>query len=311
MFPHLASNKSRSYRRSRKVGECPAELTIVEQAELEAMYAQFKCLAASDYPSDPWKICGAIDRPTYDACLAPTIVVPNLICDRVFAFYDSNEDGLIGFEEFVRGLKILSRPKKEKIAYIFAGYDMDRDGLVSREDLKRIFRAFFSLSRDLVRDLVRSMEEEVTTSGLMHNILTGAQPTSSAFSAPIPRAIHRPRKDGSLMHVVEEENQDYEFGEEEGEVNIGQDEEMTNHNGTPPIHDPEGTLNRDSSLAAEYEDIESAAAFEDLVSAGIEELIDKIFEERRDKTVLTVEDFDQITETYGGFLGSWMDVAGL
>lgn len=172
--------------------------TGFEPPEIEALYEQFKCLAATEYVSDPLHLHGAISRQTFDKCFVPNTHVrpppPNLIYDRMFAFYDTDNNGLIGFEEFVRGLSALNHNKSrnpEKLKRIFKGYDLDGDGYVDRNDFLRMFRAFYALSKDLVKDMVASMEDDMLESNQAANVLVGSQPISAAFSGTIPSGIIR------------------------------------------------------------------------------------------------------------------------
>lgn len=172
-------------------------MRIVEPPEVEALYEQFKCLAASEYVSDPLNLGGAISRQTFDKCFVPNTHVrpppPNLIYDRMFAFYDTNNDGLIGFEEFVRGLSTLNHKNRagERLRRVFNGYDLDGDGYVDRKDFLRIFRAFYALSKDLVKDMVASMEDDHLEANQASNVLVGSQPISAAFAGNIPPGTER------------------------------------------------------------------------------------------------------------------------
>jgi len=159
----------------------------VDQAEVEALYEQFKCLAATEYPNDPYRIGGAINRKTFDKCIYLSFSdrppPPNLIYDRMFALYDTNNDGLIGFEEFILGLAALhTKPRlDDKWKRIFKGYDLDGDGFVERKDFLKMFRAYYALSKEHVQDIVARMEEEMIESGASTNVLLGSQPISAAF----------------------------------------------------------------------------------------------------------------------------------
>jgi len=159
----------------------------VDQAEVEALYEQFKCLAATEYPNDPYRIGGAINRKTFDKCIYLSFSdrppPPNLIYDRMFALYDTNNDGLIGFEEFILGLAALhTKPRlDDKWKRIFKGYDLDGDGYVERKDFLKMFRAYYALSKEHVQDIVARMEEEMIESGASTNVLLGSQPISAAF----------------------------------------------------------------------------------------------------------------------------------
>lgn len=67
----------------------------------------------------------------------------------------------------------------------FQGYDLDGDGYISREELHEMFKAYFYLSMELIRDVVKTMEND-----LMNNFeYQPGQPISSTFTAPIPREI--------------------------------------------------------------------------------------------------------------------------
>ncbi|KAL7270414.1 hypothetical protein RUND412_006880 [Rhizina undulata] len=188
-----------------------ASETGFEPPEIEALYEQFKCLAATEYLNDPLHLHGAISRQTFDKCFIPSTSTrpppPNLIYDRMFAFYDTNHDSLIGFEEFVRGLAALSNKSKssERLKRIFDGYDLDNDGYVDRKDFLMMFRAFYALSKDLVKDIVASMEDDMLEANQAVNVLLGSQPISGAFGGSIPVQARRDRK-------VSEFNEDEEQG---------------------------------------------------------------------------------------------------
>ncbi|KAH0559967.1 hypothetical protein GP486_003517, partial [Trichoglossum hirsutum] len=173
------------------LGQRLVKETGFETPEVEALWDQFKCLASSEWLDDPNRLGMAIDRRTFDKCFVPNTTVrpppPNLIYDRMFAFYDTNGDGLIGFEEFLRGLASLNdKSKEERMKRIFQGYDIDGDGYVDRRDFLRMFRAFYALSKELTKDMIAGMEEDVMESNGACDIIHGSQPISSAFSGAIP-----------------------------------------------------------------------------------------------------------------------------
>jgi hypothetical protein len=41
----------------------------------------------------------------------------------------------------------------------FKGYDLDQSGFISRDELYSMFKAYFYLSMELVRDVVKALEE--------------------------------------------------------------------------------------------------------------------------------------------------------
>ena len=175
----------------RKLGARLREENDLEMHDLDALWDQFKCLAATEWADDPNHIGMAIDRKTFDKCFLPATSVrpppPNLLYDRMFGFYDSNGDGLIGFEEFISGVASLSNTARdEKLKRIFMGYDLDSDGLVNRKDFLRIFRAWFIVQKELTKDAIAGLEDEFTD-GAVRDVVMGSQPISAAFPGPIPQ----------------------------------------------------------------------------------------------------------------------------
>ena len=165
-------------------------MTAFEFTELDGLWDQFKCLAATEWPSDPHELGMAINRRTFDKSFISSISVkpppPNLLYDRMFAYYDTNNDGLIGFEEFITGLSSLRmKGNPDRTKRIFNGYDLDRDGYVNRRDVLRMFRAFYALSKELSRDSVVHLEEEYVEASNTRELIEGSQPLSSAFTGPI------------------------------------------------------------------------------------------------------------------------------
>ena len=43
----------------------------------------------------------------------------------------------------------------------FEGYDLDGEGTVSRDNLRKMFKAYFYITIELVRDVVKACEEEM------------------------------------------------------------------------------------------------------------------------------------------------------
>ncbi|RAL11367.1 EF hand domain protein [Aspergillus homomorphus CBS 101889] len=164
--------------------------TGFENTELDALWDQFRCLANHEWEDDPNKVHMAIDRKTFDRCFVPNTSIrpppPSLIYDRMFAFYDTNNDGLIGLEEFLKGIASLNnKSNDERLRRVFRGYDIDNDGFIERKDFLRIFRAYYALSRELTRDMIAGLEDDFLEGGA-RDVVLGSQPISSAFPGSIP-----------------------------------------------------------------------------------------------------------------------------
>ncbi|KAI4131476.1 MAG: hypothetical protein LQ338_001218 [Usnochroma carphineum] len=164
--------------------------TGIQDRQVDAYWEQFQCLAASPYPDDPHGFKVAIGRSSFDQGFVPNITPrpppPSLVYDRMFAFYDTNGDGLIGFDEFLSGIACIAQGGKELQTRIFRAYDVDNDGFVDRKDFLRMFRAHYALTKELTKQVVSGMDDEFFDEEDARQLIAGSQPISSIFSGPIP-----------------------------------------------------------------------------------------------------------------------------
>lgn len=64
----------------------------------------------------------------------------------MFNTLDSDNSGIVSFEEFVQGLSILSRGTlEEKLRWTFSLYDINGDGYITREEMTDIVTAIYEL----------------------------------------------------------------------------------------------------------------------------------------------------------------------
>jgi Zinc finger, ZZ type/EF hand len=164
--------------------------TKIDKTELDALYDQFRSLAGAPYESDSLGIGMAINRSGFDQYFAISNTSrhspPLLLYDRIFAFYDTNNDGLIDFEEFIKGLMNLQDDTRDvKLRRIFRGYDLDDDGYVNRRDFLRMFRSYYAYIKEINREVVAHFEEENSADGI-RELLESSQPISAAFTGVIP-----------------------------------------------------------------------------------------------------------------------------
>ncbi|KAG0250732.1 hypothetical protein DFQ27_009227, partial [Actinomortierella ambigua] len=158
--------------------------THFDHNELVAMYDQYLSLSTLEQEG------GGITHQTFEMALGPLGLEKNLITDRLFRFFDQGRDGVVDFTEFASGLSVLCKGNfDEKIMYAFQGYDLDGDGFISREELYEMFKAYFNLSMELIKDVVKTMEN-----GLVDSFeYQPGVPVSATFTAPIPREINNNR----------------------------------------------------------------------------------------------------------------------
>ncbi|TLS24351.1 hypothetical protein PpBr36_08498 [Pyricularia pennisetigena] len=178
--------------------------TGFERPELETFWEQWTFIANTEWRDDPDDLYLAMDRKTFERCLVPSggyrYASPNLIHDRMFAFYDTNKDDLIGFSEFLHGLAYRKRP--DKLRRIFEGYDVDGDGYVDRRDFLRLFRAYYVLFKQMHKYILEGLEDQVLSSTEGHQLVTSRQPLSSFFGreGPVPDADQDRVMEGKVFH---------------------------------------------------------------------------------------------------------------
>ncbi|KAK3899247.1 hypothetical protein C8A05DRAFT_18291 [Staphylotrichum tortipilum] len=157
--------------------------TGFERPELEALWEQWTFMANTEWREDPDELGLAMDRKTFERYLVPSggyrHIAPNLLHDRMFAFYDDNNDDLIGFSEFLRGTAY--RKRKDRLRRVFKGYDIDGDGFINRRDCLRLFRAYYVVFKHMHRDILDGLDDQVMSSTEVEQLVTSRQPLSSLF----------------------------------------------------------------------------------------------------------------------------------
>ncbi|KAH6650981.1 hypothetical protein F5144DRAFT_478480 [Chaetomium tenue] len=157
--------------------------TGFERPELEALWEQWTFMASSEWREDPDELGLAMDRKTFERYLVPSggyrHIAPNLLHDRLFAFYDDNDDDLIGFSEFLRGTAY--RKRKDRLRRVFKGYDIDGDGYINRRDCLRLFRAYYVVFKHMHRDILDGLDDQIMSSTEVEQLVTSRQPLSSLF----------------------------------------------------------------------------------------------------------------------------------
>ncbi|XP_065644580.1 uncharacterized protein LOC100212363 [Hydra vulgaris] len=150
------------------------EKSSFDTAYIEVLYDQYLSLCNDDR---------GITKDVFQMCLGPLTSKKNLVVQQLFQFYDQDKDGIINFNDFIHGMSVLTKGSKaERMKHIFDGYDLDRDGYISRDDLIQMLQAYHQLSMEIVRDVVRSCEEEMMST----YDDSGNRPISAVFNAPIP-----------------------------------------------------------------------------------------------------------------------------
>jgi Ca2+-binding EF-hand superfamily protein len=200
--PHMMSPSIDPALKRRLVAE-----TKMEAEEIEALWDQFTCLAGAEWASDTTGVGWAIDRRDFNHAFIPRyndfVAAPNLVYDRIFAYYDTDKNGLIGFEEWVKGLDGMHDSDVDvKARIVFNGYDIDGDGYISRKDVLRIFRAYYAIEKEATRNYISELSDEVTVRTALDTIRS-SQPLGSAFP---PRSMAASNTSNSRLRQKRDED---------------------------------------------------------------------------------------------------------
>ncbi|KAK5943717.1 hypothetical protein PMZ80_004725 [Knufia obscura] len=164
--------------------------TNLERQDLDALYDQFKCIAGGNFKEDPDNINMAIDRPSFDRYFTSTSAdrppTPNLIFDRIFAFYDHNSDGMITFHEFAHGMAELAHntSREARIRRLFKAFDLDGDGYVDRRDFLYLLRAHYNLNKELAHEMIYA-RDDVLSEEEVREVIHGNHPISAVFGGSV------------------------------------------------------------------------------------------------------------------------------
>eukprot|EP00093_Oithona_nana_P001723 01723.XXX_1663_2342_1 [CDS] Oithona nana genome sequencing. len=65
----------------------------------------------------------------------------DILLDRIFKFFDDDNDGFISREEWILGLSVFMKGNEEElIKYCFDIYDLNGDGMISREEMLNMLK---------------------------------------------------------------------------------------------------------------------------------------------------------------------------
>ncbi|KAJ1836645.1 hypothetical protein IWW55_001522 [Coemansia sp. RSA 2706] len=152
--------------------------TCLDRIDIVSLYSEF-CVLATERDG-----VEAITRDAFFACLGTFGARDSVLAARLFAYYDADGDGVITFPEMARGFAVYNKGSlEEKAPGVFRAYDVDGDGRLSRDDLRAMLEAFADASREITRNMVRTLEDDVLEPPA--KLLPG-QPLSAAFTAAIP-----------------------------------------------------------------------------------------------------------------------------
>ncbi|GMN31535.1 hypothetical protein TIFTF001_003286 [Ficus carica] len=138
-----------------------AAQTCFSVSEVEILYELFKKLSSSIVDD------GLISKEEFQLGLFGNSKKQSLFADRNFQLFDSKQDGVIEFAEFVRCLSIFhtEAPQPKKVACAFQLYDIWQTGFIEREEVKEMILALLKESDLILPDdiveaiIVKTFEE--------------------------------------------------------------------------------------------------------------------------------------------------------
>ncbi|XP_012439788.1 calcineurin B-like protein 4 isoform X2 [Gossypium raimondii] len=129
--------------------------TCFNETEVKALYELFRQLSSSLVDD------GYISKEEFLLGLFRNRNEQNLFANRMFRLFDANNDGFIGFGEFVRSLSIFhpDAPRSDKVAFAFQLYDIWQTGFIEPEEVKEMILALLNesnlvLSNDVIDVIV-------------------------------------------------------------------------------------------------------------------------------------------------------------
>jgi len=133
-----------------KMAEQLAKKTHFSRQEIEGLLTNFRGQSARSISGQP-----AMDRTTFRDFVKLFDITDDIIMDRVFKAFDTDNDTFISMEEWIKGLSIFLRGTiAERTKFCFYVYDMGGDGFIGRDDM------FHLLKNCIVKNITDEDQEE-------------------------------------------------------------------------------------------------------------------------------------------------------
>ncbi|KAL5174382.1 Calcineurin B-like protein 7 [Glycine soja] len=151
-----------------------ASQTYFNLSEIEALYDLFKKLSSSIIDD------GVISKEEFQLGLFGSSEKRSLFADRVFELFDSKNNGVIEFGEFVQALSVFhpAAPQTQKadslvsifVAVAFRLYDICQRGFIQRHEVREMILALLNesnlvLSHEIIEVIIDKTFEEADSKG--------------------------------------------------------------------------------------------------------------------------------------------------
>ena len=133
-----------------------SKITSFSHAELDMLYKYYMYISASkvdDGVIEFVEFCHALSLPD------------SLVIRRIFTLFDTNEDGVINFREFIVGLAYyLYETTEHQVKFSFKLLDPKDCGYCSKDDLKAVLTSYFEVMNSFSRALPEVTRKELINS---------------------------------------------------------------------------------------------------------------------------------------------------
>jgi len=125
-------------------------------------------------------------------------VTDSFLQDLIFNAFDTKRTGVITFQDFIRGLSVMTRgTPEEKLTFTFRMYDLNGDGYITRDEILQIVQSFYQLSgplssytgkkfetpAQLVDEFFEELDEDTTGKISLEQYKEGAMKHQEIFQA--------------------------------------------------------------------------------------------------------------------------------
>jgi hypothetical protein len=119
----------------------------ISSAEIDALYEQFKCLL--DIPHGAF---GAISKEAFRSMLLTRYSVDTILFDFLFKVYDGDEDGLVSFSDYIRGISVIIHGSSATKAHILAGQVQGKSQEDAKDYLRKLLLSYVDMSKNIFAD---------------------------------------------------------------------------------------------------------------------------------------------------------------